>query len=201
MSQRKTIAVDLDDVLAASAEAWVAFSNQQWGTNLTVEDYQEDWSAAWQVDHATSEERWKDIEEAGVYINVQPNLSATEVLKQLSESYKLVIATSRSAPIYKPTIDWIRQHYGQVFSEVHTSGIFDKGMSDEAIKLTKAQLCREIGADYLIDDQLKHCLAVADAGIEAILFGDYPWNQIDKLPKNVTRCADWPAVLEYFDAA
>lgn len=39
----KTIAVDLDDVLAISAQALVEYSNSRWGTRLTVEEYDEDW--------------------------------------------------------------------------------------------------------------------------------------------------------------
>lgn len=35
---KKVIAVDLDDVLSASAPAYVKFSNERWETNLTVED-------------------------------------------------------------------------------------------------------------------------------------------------------------------
>lgn len=50
-----------------------------------------------------------------------------------------------------------------------------------------------------IDDQLKHCQAAASLGIKAVLLGDYPWNRTEKLPSGVTRCKDWPAVLEYFN--
>ncbi|HLA48993.1 MAG TPA: hypothetical protein VJY84_00415, partial [Candidatus Saccharimonadales bacterium] len=64
----------------------------------------------------------------------------------------------------------------------------------------KAEVCREIGADYLVDDQPKHCLAAADAGITALLFGDYKWTRVNNLPKNVIKVRNWPAVLEYFNA-
>ncbi|HJQ08525.1 MAG TPA: hypothetical protein VJ836_03545 [Candidatus Saccharimonadales bacterium] len=40
---RRIIAVDIDDVLSASAEGFVVFSNKQWGTRLTLDDYTEDW--------------------------------------------------------------------------------------------------------------------------------------------------------------
>ena len=40
-------------------------------------------------------------------------------------------------------------------------------------KLTKGMLAKEIKADYLIDDQLKHCSAAAELGIPALLFGVY----------------------------
>ena len=42
--RRLRIAVDVDDVLAENAAGVVAFSNQRWGRNLTVDDYDEHWA-------------------------------------------------------------------------------------------------------------------------------------------------------------
>ena len=64
--------------------------------------------------------------------------------------------------------------------------------------MTKAEICAEIGADYLVDDQPKHCLAAAKAGIKTILFGDYKWNRDTKLMPNMVRAKNWQEVLEYF---
>jgi hypothetical protein len=50
-----------------------------------------------------------------------------------------------------------------------------------------------------IDDQPKHCVAAADIGIKALLFGEYSWNRTDTLPVGVARVKDWVAVLQYFD--
>jgi uncharacterized HAD superfamily protein len=36
--------------------------------------------------------------------------------------------------------------------------------------------------------------------MSGVLFGNYPWNQVDKLPDNVVRVNNWQEVLEYFDA-
>jgi hypothetical protein len=55
-----------------------------------------------------------------------------------------------------------------------------------------------LGATYIIEDMPGHAFECAEAGIKTVLFGDYPWNKADKLPAGVTRCSDWPAVLEYF---
>ena len=64
---------------------------------------------------------------------------------------------------------------------------------------TKAELCQKLGVDCLIDDQLKHCIGVAELGMEAILFGDYGWNQSEALPTGVRRVVSWKGVEEYFD--
>lgn len=198
---KRVIAVDIDDVLAASAEGWVRYSNERWGTNLTVADYTEDWAEMWGVDRAEEEKRARELHGSGLFGSFAPDQRAMAVLRKLSRRYELVIATSRVMKVHQDTLNWLQQHYQGIFSGVHMSGIFDKVITDETHRRTKAELCRDIGADFLIDDQLKHCVAVAEVGMEAIIFGDYPWNQSSKpLPERVTRCADWTAVGEYFDA-
>jgi uncharacterized HAD superfamily protein len=197
---KPTIAIDLDDVLAASAQGLVAFSNERWGTNLTVDDYSEDWGKMWQIDRAAERERAKAVHSSRMFPDLLPHEDALAVLKRLKPSYDLVIATSRVIHVHSETLAWLERHYAGIFSGVHTSGIYDDGASDEAHRITKAELVREIGADYLIDDQLKHCLAVAEAGIETVLFGNYAWNQYDgPLPAGITRCANWVAVEAYFN--
>lgn len=61
--------------------------------------------------------------------------------------------------------------------------------------LTKAEVCKQLGADLLIDDQLRHTRDVAEVGTPVLLFGDSPSNQADSLPPNVMRVEDWPHVL------
>jgi hypothetical protein len=138
MKQRKTIAVDIDDVLSKSAECFVAFSSQRWGMSLKPEDYQEEWAVLWGVPLDGALERSIEFHSLGVVGDYQPH---------------------------------------------------------EALKHTKAELCREIGAEYLIDDQIKHCAGAARAGLKAVLFGRSPGAA---LPAGVTRAAHWDEVAEYF---
>jgi len=195
--KQKTIAIDVDDVLAISADALVRFSNQKWGTNLTVDDYDEDWSTMWKVDEKEAARRSKIWHSSGEFILKKPQEYGLEVLKELSKDFRLIVATSRRKELMEDTKDWLDTHFRGIFSEIHFSGIWDKNDS-EAHKVTKAQMCKEIGADFLVDDQLKHCLGAAEAGIPAVLFGEYAWNHSVNLPSKVTRCRDWQAVLEYF---
>jgi uncharacterized HAD superfamily protein len=194
-----TIAIDIDDVLATSAASWVAYSNEQWGTHLTVEDYQEDWATMWGIEHDEMRKRADHLFANGVVATFPPYTEAKAVLERLSRQYKLVITSSRNSITRQDTLDWLNRHFSDVFSEIHLAGIYDTGNPD-AHKVTKRELLQQIGADYLIDDQPKHCLAAAEAGIQTILFGDYAWSRgIGVLPAGVTRCNNWAAVQEYFD--
>jgi 5'(3')-deoxyribonucleotidase len=199
MAQRpKTIAIDVDDVLAAGAEGFVQFSNGHWGTQLTVDDYNERWGIMWGVDKDEEEKRAKIIYASSIVKDFQPKEEAVKTLKHLAQSYKLVVLTSRAQPSQSDTLLWLEQNFAGIFSDIHFSGFYD-GLPEHAHKQTKADLCKAIGADFLIDDQIKHCFAAANAGIDSLLFGNYAWNREALLPSRVWRVNNWPSVREHFD--
>jgi 5'(3')-deoxyribonucleotidase len=200
--KKPTIAVDIDDVLAANAEGFVKFSNERWGTHLTVDDFTENWAEMWQVEHDEWIARRHQVIDSRVHLTYRSFDEALPVLKRLAKKYKLVIVSSRSKQISKDTTEWIERYFGDVFSEIHYAKIWDDMDQpiDEKIKLTKKDVLQQVGADYLIDDQIKHCVAAAEAGIKALLFGDYAWNKLTNLPDGVTRVKDWAGVEEYFRA-
>lgn len=198
--KKPTIAVDIDDVLAAYAEDWIAFSNQAWGTNLTVDDYHEHWAEVWGVDHENWKKRVAYYFDHADVSDLGHNEDAKTVLDGLSDRYEIVIVTSRRSEFKEDSLDWLNRHYGGIFQEIHFAGLWEE-LNNDTHLYTKADLVKQIGADYLIDDQLKHCIASAEVGIPALLFGNYAWNQTDqKLPDGVTRVQDWHAVQEFFDA-
>lgn len=195
---KKTIAIDVDDVLAANAAGLVAYSNKKWGTNLTVNDYQEHWGEMWQVDHAESEQRALQIFEEAVMSGYEYDDTALPVLLELRKKYRLVVVTARRRLIEQSTREWLERHYEGIFDDVMFAGLYDAGHTDDVYQKTKLDTLKGISAHYLIDDQTKHCFAAAEAGIHAILFGDYTWNQTDELPSLVTRCRDWQAIRAFF---
>lgn len=195
----KTIAVDIDDVLAFSAEGFVEFSNERWGTHLKVTDYHEHWAAMWQVSIEEVQKRTHEWYNESLVRTYAPKDRAKEVLTELVKHYKLVVATARAIDLQKDTIDWVNSHYEGIFSEIHHAGIWDS-ITMAGYQATKTELCKKINADYLVDDQLKHCLAANEAGIKTILFGDYTWNKDQNLPKTIYRAKNWDEVGSYFEA-
>jgi uncharacterized HAD superfamily protein len=201
-ANKPIIAVDIDDVISSSALGFVEFSNKMWGTNLTVEDYDEHWARLWKVD---DQETWK---RSDILTNAKLPLSYSHIegagiaIERLSKNYKIVAATSRNKTMQGMTIEWINKKYGDIFDEVHFAGLWDKDTDlDSMNKLTKAELLKQIGADYLIDDQPKHCIAAAQVGIKAVLFGDYKWNRDVELVENMVKAKNWEDVLEYFSVS
>lgn len=196
------IAVDIDDVLAAFAKGFTDFSNKKWSTNLVPDDYNEHWAVVWEVDEEEAKKRGDVIHQnaSQIIIGLSHDQSARQVLERLAQSYKLVVVTSRRTAIQKDTLEWINKHFEGIFREIHFAGIWDDLEKDleSRLKATKADVVKQIGADYLVDDQPKHCIAAAEAGITSLLFGDYRWNRNIKLLPNMARAKNWQEVLEYF---
>jgi uncharacterized HAD superfamily protein len=195
---KPTIAIDVDDVLAANAVGFLAYCNERWGCDLTVDDYSEDWPTMWGIEMDEAMRRADEFHASGAVSGYEHFEEAKEVLSYLSERYRLLVLTSRRQVIAGETLAWIDRYFPDTFDDVHFAGIWDTVAADRHL-MTKSDVCKAIGADYLIDDQTKHCFAAADAGMEALLFGTYAWNRVDILPDNVVRVADWVAVKEYFD--
>lgn len=194
---KQTIAVDIDDVLAANAPAFVACGNRHWGTNLTIEDYDEHWGKMWQLDETALREFADSYHASGEIGKYKHDQAALPVLRELRKTYRLVITTSRRMLVHDETLSWIDQNFPGIFEDIRFAGFYDDA-NDFRHTATKAELARELGASYIIDDQLKHCIAAAEAGLQALLFGDYPWNRSASLPENVIRVSDWESVGSYF---
>lgn len=196
---KPVIAIDIDDVLSANAEAFTAFSNQRFGTSLQATDYDEHWARMWGVDMAETERRAVEFHASGVVAEYSRKDNAREVLQELSSRYKLIVVTSRRRSIESHTRAWIAEQYPDIFDDILFAGIYDEGLKKEHFQMTKSDLFTSSAVSFVIDDQLKHCLAAVELGIETILFGNYSWNQADELPALLTRCENWLAVGEYFD--
>lgn len=192
---KETIAIDVDDVLADHAAAFTEFSNQNYGTNITQHEYTEQWGKLWQIDD------WEEVERRATEFHTTNSVAdyllidgAQAALRQLADYYNLTIVTARRQTSIEATYNWLEQHFEDVFTEVHFVPIWQPGNT-----VTKADICNQIAADYLIDDLGKHCNVAAQAGVTALLFGDYNWNRGDELDPSVIRVRDWASVTRYFD--
>lgn len=202
--KRPVIAVDVDDVLAAHAQAFVDFSNQRWGTNLTVDDYNDDWSILWGLDRAIDEHRQEIAERASAFrlhstVTMPHEASAHDVLLRLKDRYDLIIVTARQQQIKGETLAWIKEKFPGIFQEdrIFFTGFYDTIRKDSAVK-TKGDILKSLGADYLIDDQPKHCNSAMELGIQGLLYGNYAWQTTEPVHDGVVRVADWSEVEDYF---
>jgi len=193
------VAVDVDDVLAANAAGFIAFSNKQWGMNLTIEDYMEDWATVWGTDLKESERRAMEFFDSGSLSLYGHYPEARATLQHMAQSFELVVVTSRRVFLKPETDAWLERCFPGVFSETYYAGIWDNP-DERSHMMTKTDVLVSIKAQYLIDDQPKHCFAAAEHGVQAVLYGDYKWNRIEvDMPQGVHPAKGWEDVGHYFD--
>lgn len=196
---KKIIAVDIDDVLSLSAEGFAQFSNDRWGMQLTVDDYDEDFAKAWGVPLEQAKLMAESFLSSGIHAEYAHFEEAVPVLRKLGQKFHLIVVTSRRQRLKPETEAWIDRHYKNIFKDVVYAGFFDDAENaHKQLHQTKAQLCLDLQADFLIDDQPKHCLAAAECGMRALLFGNYPWNRHLENSRNLTVVSSWQAVEQYF---
>lgn len=190
----ETVAVDADDVLAAHIEAFIEFSNTHYGTSLAPEDYTENWGGLWGVDNNEVERRALEFHAPEIVGSFGRFDEAEFALRSLKKTRELVIVTARARRITETTLEWVERHFQGLFSEVHFVPIWEPGNT-----VTKADICRQIGADYLVDDLLKHCNVAAEAGIQPVWFNRIKWKQDGQPHPNVVQVENWRQVAEFFN--
>jgi uncharacterized HAD superfamily protein len=198
-ANKTTIAVDIDDVIADQIESVRMFHNKHYGTRHKKADYQITapywgyWESVWEVGRGEGAQRVAHYERSDALTTQKTVKGALEAMKKLKKNFNLVVVTSRSNQNAPKTLSWLAAHFPDVFDDVRFTSMW----GDKA-SIVKAKLCKQIGAGYLVDDNLQHCKLAAEEGIQPLLFGDYGWNS-GPTPKEVIRVKNWQEVLEYFD--
>mmetsp|Transcript_22462 Transcript_22462/g.49047 ORF Transcript_22462/g.49047 Transcript_22462/m.49047 type:complete len:243 (-) Transcript_22462:148-876(-) len=199
-ARKPVLAVDMDEVIVGYLPAFIRFSNSMYGTCLSLHEF--DSYFFWQVPGCNLPSRQASIERVHEFHGspyfekaVKPIEGAREALTSLQRYYELHIVTARQHSVADATHACLAEHFPGVFSGVHFGNHF--GVSGK--KVSKADLCRQIGAVAIIDDSLSHCCECAEAGIFAFVFGEYGWNRPrgdadQSWPNLVMRVPDWKAV-------
>lgn len=194
------IAIDIDDVIAAENEGIRQFTNREYGTEYAPEDFLVDgeywgyWERIWGLEGEKARERYEAFLRSPEKADLKVVEGAVEAINILKKRFEPVIVTSRDGFAIEITEPWLEKNFPTTFGQIEFLAIWKR--SREA---TKAMICKQIGAGYLVDDNATHCNLAAEEGVTALLFGDYGWNRNVELHAEVERVRDWQAVVEYFD--
>lgn len=186
---KPVLAVDIDEVLIPYRPAFHEFFKQTRDPDITLAEFRS------MLGSLLKESAYFDLLDEFVASGNKewsaPILGAVESIEKLLTKYEVDIVTARHNESRQGTDEWLARHFPKVFRNVH----FIRDPNDNNVIGKKSEFCRRIGAVCLIDDELANILDCAEAGIRCLLFGDYPWNQAEQLPKGVTRVKDWNEVL------
>jgi uncharacterized HAD superfamily protein len=189
------IGIDFDDVVADSLTAIIRMHNEQYGTNLKPADFvsykfEEIWGgtreeAIKKVDQFFATDQLKEISP------MAGSIKAIEALKELG--HDLYIITGRSSNDIAQTERWIKYHFSNIFNGVHFANFFT--LDKNSIALKKIDICKDLGIELMIDDNLPTALECAAGGIKVFLF-DQVWNVHEALPAGITRVHSWDEIVK-----
>lgn len=175
------IAIDIDEVLAATTDALRIYVNETTGHNLTAEHYQISAPYWGYYETVWSQNGIEELSLIHAYHrkmmdnqdDIQPVIGAVEAVRELMTSYRLMAITSREAFMEDETKRWLQRHFGNAFEEVVFLG---HGKLDQR---SKGMVCSQAGVRVLVDDNFEHCESAVEANLDAIVFGEYGWHQHD----------------------
>ena len=197
---KRCIAIDIDDVIADSTESVRLLANKRTGSNLTKDHYRipgEYWGYYERV--------WREhgLQDKVSFLNLDNDMAVDQLhvpllagaefgVSVLLQKEEVILMTSRDPSWELATERWIKHHFGNKCPKIY----FAKNHKYSSEK-TKGELCLELGVNWLIDDNVEHCLSAVKVGVGAVLFGEYGWHQ--NKPNELVHCKDWPAVIEFFN--
>jgi len=192
-----SVAVDVDEVLGRFVHSLNMFCLEKYGMNYVVEDYHVyDFARVWACSQDESNQKVHEFFKSAHFrdgIEVIPG--SFDSLRRLKQQHEIMVVTSRQHVIEQPTIEWLDRHFPDIFDAVH----FGNHFALEGSSRKKSEICKEIGAHVLIDDNPWYALECAAAGIHVLLYdwkNGYPWSKTEDGPQhaNITRVRDWEEV-------
>ncbi|KAI0728549.1 hypothetical protein C8Q72DRAFT_779596 [Fomitopsis betulina] len=184
-TDRPLICIDLDDVLSQSNRVVAEWHNDAYGTHMTLQDFH--YYYYWRNPYwGTPDDTFRKVDEFYATPRlyeappIEGALAGVKALKELG--YRLVLVTARQVRELPRTKEWVDKYYTGIFDDIVCTGMSQETLADETLlvtKLSKADVCKKLGAKLMIDDSLENALKCiqADPPVTILLFGDYEWNK------------------------
>ncbi len=185
--KRLVIAIDCDDVLVASTRFIIDTYNKAYDTSVQLQSAHVSGNPDWQAERDEVHRRIRVIQLSEGYGQLAPSSQAIEAINQLAAQHEIHLVTARSQEIAAVTQQMVDLYFPNCFTSIEHTGF----------NTSKEKACLAIGAQLLVDDNLKHLLASQSVGVESLFwFGDYPWQDKSILPRGITATRSWPDVLK-----
>ncbi|EIW86468.1 hypothetical protein CONPUDRAFT_86438 [Coniophora puteana RWD-64-598 SS2] len=192
------IAVDLDDVLSQTNEVVSQWHNEAFGSKVTLDNfyYYYYWKNPYWGTPLETHTKVRDFYTTGRIFDAIPVPGAKEgVMALRNMGYRLVVVTARGNDWHTSSWAWVEKHFPGLFHSLICTGQFANsgpkqanGSVFTATKLSKADVCIDLGAKVLIDDSIENALSCARhkpmqessqntlGPPTVLLFGAYQWN-------------------------
>lgn len=187
--RRLVLAFDCDDVLIQTAGKVIKHFETTYNTVVDPAHFYEGTAEQWGVgDLRTVNRRIEKYFSHFSHELLIPDPEALIAIPALARSHELHLVTGRAEFMEPVTQQMADEHFPGCFSSITHTNFFKP-----RFRRTKGQVCKELGANILVDDHIKHCESVLDEGVDhAILFGNHAWIKDENLRQGIIRGIDWP---------
>lgn len=170
---------DIDGVVADTMHLFIRIAREDHGVEVRFEDITEyALESCLDIPPDVIEDVIIKLIEGDRHDTLEPLAGAPEVLSRMSTRVSPIrFVTARPNP--RPIIDWMAQKVGFTDGRIDltATGSFE----------AKADVLREKGIEWFVEDRLETCFDLSTAGIEPILFRQ-PWN---RKPHPFREVGDW----------
>lgn len=177
MPEPKTIACDIDGVVADTLVPWIDFYNRDYEDDLDVGQLVE-WDIHVFVKPECGLDIYRYIRDPALYDHVHPVDGALDGIGRLrSMGHRIVFATAAEIETSGRKFEWLLDH----------------GFGPDQADYIEAADKSLIRADLMIDDRYRNVVGFVGPGI---LF-DRPWNSRHRY---APRASSWPEVVEMVES-
>lgn len=184
--------IDLDDVMVDFVAGLLAFLKERYNKTLDFQDVRsyDLWECGIGRDRKEAIGIIDKYHDSEFFDNMPLIHGARESMYELSKKHQLYVVTSRPVK-FKEKTERHMTRFPMLPFELHFSGDFHKLQG-----MTKAQICKSLGAYVVVEDNKEYAKQCAEQGAIAFLY-DKPWNQgnVNGNHGVVQRVKSWDEIL------
>lgn len=129
---------------------------------------------------------------SAVFMSVKPYDGAIDAISKLKLKYDLRVVTARHPFFKRATKRWIKKYFPSDFTSVD----FIHYKTPFGPRNHKSDICRQIGAQIILDDKMSNATDCLKHGIRVYLFGNHNLRRRNHLPEGIIWAKDWSMVLD-----
>ncbi len=185
---KPVIALDFDDTLLYTTRGFVDWYNATYKTFIRYEDIVADMATFLGITREAELALWALFFSSDFFKTLKPTPYAVDILHTLHTNYNLVLITNREIEFKDSLFVWVSAHAPNIFSRIIFARDFPEG------KRPKGEICKELGALCLVDDEPWNLVSAQGNGVQPIIF-DAPWNQKETIGNRIKTLAELPTLI------
>ncbi len=186
------IGIDLDEVVADFINKFLEFYNGKYEKNILKEDIKS--YNLWENDFFGFDKQGAiqivdEFYDSELFDEMELIQDATRVIRELSDDFEIFIVTSRPLRFKEKTENFLKNN--QILYEI----IYSNEIHNANGSKNKADICKELGVNILIDDNKDYAKNCAENNIKVFLLSK-PWNSNHEKHENIIKVENWQEILD-----